>query len=456
MCNKLFDRDTYIFKKIKEHYNFIKDKYEVMGIFLQGSQNYELDIYDKDYKSDIDTKAIIIPNLQDIVLNKNPISTTLVLDNNEHIDLKDIRIMFDTFKKQNINFVEVLFTKYKIINPKYKDLWKELVSKREEIARLDFNKALNCQAGMSQQKYIALKHPYPTIIDKINKYGYDPKQLHHILRMNDFIKKYVKGISYEKCLIPDNKEYLINVKKGILPLEKAETLAKEVNEETYKISKQYQHEGPQNQKAIDILDEVKYRAIERFLKNILKPKIVKEKTINEYNNIFVTSDIHFSHKAILKFENRPFSNVDEMNEKIIDNWNKTVGENDLIYVLGDVSMGSVKETVELVKKLNGDKILVKGNHDIFIDSKKFDKSIFKKITSCEEVSIYGTDFIMCHYPFASNDNHKIQLYGHIHSNKGVHKANDLPENSFNVCMDVNNLTPINIKCIINKFKGEIK
>ena len=58
MYNKLFDRDTYIFKRIKEHYNFIKDKYEVMGIFLQGSQNYELDIYDKDYKSDIDTKAI--------------------------------------------------------------------------------------------------------------------------------------------------------------------------------------------------------------------------------------------------------------------------------------------------------------------------------------------------------------------------------------------------------------
>lgn len=145
------DRDTYIFKRINEHYKEIKDKYEVVGIFLQGSQNYGLDIYDEDYKSDIDTKAIILPTLEDIVSNATPISTTIVLDNNEHIDLKDIRIMFDTFKKQNVNFIEILFTKFRIINPKYKDLWEQLVARREEIARLDYNKGLNCQAGMSQQ-----------------------------------------------------------------------------------------------------------------------------------------------------------------------------------------------------------------------------------------------------------------------------------------------------------------
>lgn len=448
------DRDTYIFKRISEHYREIKDKYEVIGIFLQGSQNYGLDIYDEDYKSDIDTKAIILPTLKDIVSNATPISTTLVLDNNEHIDLKDIRIMFDTFKKQNINFIEILFTKFRIINPKYKDLWEQLIARREEIARLDYNKALNCQAGMSQQKLVALKHPYPTIIDKIKKYGYDPKQLHHIMRMNDFIKKYVMGEPYEKCLIPDNIDFLIRIKKGELDLSTAEMLAKVTNEETYRISKNYQLNEGINQSAVDLLEEIKYKAIERYLKNSLMP-VEKQKKEKQYKNIFVTSDIHFSHEAILKFENRPFNNVEEMNEKIVENWNATVGENDLVYILGDISMGSIKETMALLKRLNGDKILVKGNHDEMVDNRKFDRTIFKEISNCIDITIYGQKFLMCHYPFASNDNHKIQLYGHIHTNNGLHVAHDLPENSFNVCMDANNLTPVNIKDILKFFRKEI-
>ena len=102
-------------KRIKEHFDYVLNKgYEVFGIYLQGSQNYMLETEN----SDIDTKCIVIPSLSDIVLNKEPISKTIVLENNEHIDVKDIRIMFDIFKKQNINFIEILFTKYKIINQK--------------------------------------------------------------------------------------------------------------------------------------------------------------------------------------------------------------------------------------------------------------------------------------------------------------------------------------------------
>ena len=67
------NRDEYIFKRIREHYEDIKDKYEVVGIFLQGSQNYGLDVYDDDYKSDIDTKAIILPTFEDIVYNSSQI-----------------------------------------------------------------------------------------------------------------------------------------------------------------------------------------------------------------------------------------------------------------------------------------------------------------------------------------------------------------------------------------------
>lgn len=88
-----------------------------MASSWQGSQNYNLD-YEG---SDIDTKAIMLPSFSDFVLNAKPLSTTHIMENNEHVDFKDIRLMFDCIKKQNVNFVEILFTPYSIINPEYAD-----------------------------------------------------------------------------------------------------------------------------------------------------------------------------------------------------------------------------------------------------------------------------------------------------------------------------------------------
>lgn len=262
-------REEFINKRVQEHYEYIKDKYDVVYLGLQGSQNYELDVYDEEYKSDIDTKAIVLPSFEDFVYNKTPISKTIVLENNEHIDIKDIRVMFETFKKQNVNFIEILFTRYGIINKEYADLIGLLLANKEQIAHLNTNQALRCMAGMSMEKLKALQHPYPTIIDKIEKYGYDPKQLHHILRMNDFIKKYAIGVKYEDCLIPENKEYLIKIKKGILSEKEAVDLAIKTDNETKEIKDKYLLEKDDvNGIAIEILDYVKL--------NILKRKFKKE------------------------------------------------------------------------------------------------------------------------------------------------------------------------------------
>ena len=223
-------------KRIQEHYDIVSNKgYEVVGVFLQGSQNYELS-YEN---SDVDSKAILLPKFNDFVLNKTPTSTTLVLDNNEHIDLKDIRLMFDCFKKQNINFVEILFTKYKVLNPQYKALFQPLIDNREMIARYNNYAAVNCIAGMSMEKVKALEHPYPTLLDKIEKYGYDPKQLHHIVRLREFIERYINGEPYFECLISKQKEYLIEVKKGIHTLEEARSISNTLDKETCDIKKQY-------------------------------------------------------------------------------------------------------------------------------------------------------------------------------------------------------------------------
>lgn len=107
------DKSDYIMKNIEEKYNYLQNLgYKVIAIYLQGSQNYGLDVYDDDYKSDIDAKAIVIPKLEDIILNKKPVSTTIVMDNNEHIDVKDIRVMKDMFIKQNLSYLELLYTDY--------------------------------------------------------------------------------------------------------------------------------------------------------------------------------------------------------------------------------------------------------------------------------------------------------------------------------------------------------
>ena len=252
-------------KRIREHYEILEKKgYEIVFLALQGSQNYGLDIYTDEYTSDVDTKAIVLPSFEDIVYNKEPISKTLVLENNEHVDVKDVRVMFENFKKQNVNFIEILFSKYKIINPKYKEVIQPLFDNREEIAHLNINQAIRCMAGMSMEKLKALKHPYPTIIDKIEKYGYDPKQLHHILRMNDFIKKYISGISFENCLIPDKKEYLIDIKKGILSENEATILAEKTDEETKNIKdKHVTEQDTINSIAIDILNKVKFELLKK-------------------------------------------------------------------------------------------------------------------------------------------------------------------------------------------------
>ena len=84
------EKDKRIFDRLKSDFDYVTSLgYKVLGVFLQGSQNYGLD-YEG---SDIDTKAIVVPSFEDFVLNKKPASTTLILPSNEHVDVKDIRLM---------------------------------------------------------------------------------------------------------------------------------------------------------------------------------------------------------------------------------------------------------------------------------------------------------------------------------------------------------------------------
>lgn len=219
-----YHTDDYIMERLREHYAealHYFDEAHIVGIFLQGSQNYQLETEN----SDIDTKLIVLPTLEDIIFNKTPSSTTHVRENNEHIDFKDIRLMFQTFRKQNINFIEVLFTKYKIINPRYAKFFNKLIDNREKIAHYNTYIAVKAMKGMALEKFHAMEHLYPTKIEVINKYGYDPKQLHHLVRFEEFMLRYLNGEHYEDCLTSNQSELLLDIKNGKYNLEEARSMA---------------------------------------------------------------------------------------------------------------------------------------------------------------------------------------------------------------------------------------
>jgi len=194
------DRKTYIMKRLTEHYEYSQKKgYTVVCLMLQGSQNYGLDEYSDEYQSDIDSKAIVLPDFRDIVYEKPAVSAVEILENGEHIDVKDIRVMFEMFEKQNLSYIELLYTDFRIINPHYADLISPIFMFRSDIAALNRNQFLRCILGMSGNKVKALCHPYPNLMDKINKYGFDGKQLSHCARLYELTMKVIKGLPLEEC-----------------------------------------------------------------------------------------------------------------------------------------------------------------------------------------------------------------------------------------------------------------
>lgn len=257
-------------KRIESDFEYVKSLgYKVLGVFLQGSQNYDL-AYEG---SDIDTKCIVLPSFEDFCLNRKPVSTTLILPSNEHIDLKDIRLMFECFKKQNVNFIEVLFTKYRKIDPAYEKHYQPMLDNAEMIAKYNNYAFINCMVGMCMEKFKALEHPYPTLLEKIEKFGYDPKQLHHIIRINEFMRRYIKGETYADCLTSPHAEYLINVKRGCHALEEARVIAKEKVDETIAMKDAYMQENQPlvNKEVEDLMNSVLVNVLRRsFLLDICR------------------------------------------------------------------------------------------------------------------------------------------------------------------------------------------
>lgn len=260
--------DGLIMKRVEEHYEESLARFDesrIVVLCLQGSQNYGLD-YEN---SDVDTKLIVTPTFEDIAFNKKPISTTHIRTNEEHIDEKDVRLYLGCFRKQNLNFLEILFTPYRIINPIYEEYWNRLVKNRELIAHMNPYRAVMSMYGIAQEKYHAMEHEYPSKMEIIAKHGYDGKQAHHLLRVENYLERYIKGESYEDCLKPSAEivDRLIAYKKQEIPLAIAEKEAKAAINHIIKMKTDFcskvKDEADPNVE--NLLNEVQYRIMERAI-----------------------------------------------------------------------------------------------------------------------------------------------------------------------------------------------
>ena len=264
----MMNREQRIMSGVNEHYQealkYFKE-FQIVGIFLQGSQNYGLD-YEK---SDIDTKLIVIPSFEDIAFNRKPVSTTHVRENDEHIDFKDIRLYMQTFRKQNLNFLEILFTDFKIVNPEHEANWGVLVDNRERIARYNPYQAIKSMKGIAMEKYHAMEHEYPSKIEVLKEYGYDPKQLHHLLRVEEYIGRYIAGEAYEDCLRPRRPEYLLDVKRGYYDLDTARVVANTAINNVIRVADAFAEkvENKGDPEVDDILDGVQYGIMRQSVAN---------------------------------------------------------------------------------------------------------------------------------------------------------------------------------------------
>ena len=165
--------------------------------------------------------------------------------------------------------------------------------------------------------------------------------------------------------------------------------------------------------------------------------------------VFFIADTHFGHREVINFENRPFKSVKEMDEILIQNWNKTVSENDEIFMLGDFAFGEKEEIEKYILALNGYKTLVMGNHDRVYPLSWWAKAGFHEVIKYPV--IYREWFMLSHEPLYINKNMPYaNIFGHVHGNP---LYTDVSGQSFCVSAERTGYTPLDFEEILKKMKN---
>lgn len=163
---------------------------------------------------------------------------------------------------------------------------------------------------------------------------------------------------------------------------------------------------------------------------------------------YITSDLHFFHKNIIQYEKRPFKNLKDMEKVLIKNWNNSLKKHDKIFIAGDFSFGNKEMTKNVVKQLNGYKILILGNHDLSNSYKWWLDVGFDEVSKYP--IIYNGRYIISHEPVDYRllmNTEYINLHGHLHTNRTVLDDKQIKDifkginRYINIGVDLHNFTP---------------
>ena len=194
--------DAKMEKVLSDAFKFVESLgYNVWAVNLYGSQNYKMDTPNSDY----DFKALVFPSFEEVVSVAKPVSKVYTYGDGQ-VDVKDARLMFAEYKKQNCQFLETLFTDFYFANPLYKDEWEAVRALAPRVARADVVRHMNAMCGMAMEKVHALCHPYEGKVALLQERGYDSKQLSHAFRLGYMMDKYMAGAEYKSLLVPSEDE----------------------------------------------------------------------------------------------------------------------------------------------------------------------------------------------------------------------------------------------------------
>ncbi|MBR2284162.1 MAG: hydrolase [Ruminococcus sp.] len=174
--------------------------------------------------------------------------------------------------------------------------------------------------------------------------------------------------------------------------------------------------------------------------------------------IFYTADPHFGHERIITLCSRPFSSAEEMNEALISRWNSVVGEEDDIYVLGDVMYRSKTPPDKILSRLSGKKHLIVGNHDEDrLDDPDFTR-FFESIDNYLIIDDEGRKVVLFHYPILEwygSYRGYYHVFGHIHNMDNDAQRIMLPNRmAFNAGADIWDFTPVTLDQMIESKKSD--
>lgn len=187
-------------------------------------------------------------------------------------------------------------------------------------------------------------------------------------------------------------------------------------------------------------------------------------TVNYNCKVFYISDLHLQHEKILQMGRDMFSSIEEHDTTILENWKSVVGKDDVVYILGDITMKpDYKGLYEQLKPLPGHKHLIVGNHDHrWMDAG--DKRVLHLFESIEQMAIIndnGRRVVLCHYPFAEWPlayHGAYHVFGHIHNSRDLtYDIVCMQERALNACVDVTGFKPVTLDELIecNKVYKEL-